>query len=438
MLVRGGVAALVSLLALCMEYTEENPFDPNVNGGRDPFELLAVADSGAVRLSWNELGLTGIQKYLVYRSAADSSDFVFHRELPAERKTVWADSVVSSDTVYYYRVSMVAGGEESHPSDIVSARPLEAPSPRLVVESVGEAVDTVDFSLNHTALNVALTNAGGRVLNVEEMSTTESWIRLTPPTNTVVAPGATRTLQIAVLRDSLDYRDAAYFGFVDIVTDGGNKTLTVRVLHKESSALLSVSPDTIDLDSSGSTARITLGNEGTAVMERCSLFTAQSWIGLETAMVTGLAEGATREVTVTVDRTDGGLEEGLNPGYVTVTSDGGNASVTVLVVKRRSVVPVLALQHDTLDVGEQNETATQVIQNVGTGTLSWELKAPSEKWLLVTGDLSGSLGADSSVAVTIEIVRDKPWRTGRVFAGADGAVARGRQPHFRGDRHESR
>lgn len=532
----GSLAA--GLAALCMEYPGENPFDPNTNGGRDPFALVAVPDSGVVRIGWSRPDAVDVSKFLLYRATdADSTEFVLHRELKAGDATSHVDSLVSSDTTYYYRLSMIAGGEESHPSASVSAVPLVGPSPKLVVDAGIDTADTVEFGEDLGEILITIRNTGSRTLTIHELAATPaSWLSFGNPADSSLAPGASRTLtirvdrdsivprtepytgtativsdggtwsrtvravaappelsvvlanepvdtldfdvnlsellltlknsggsalhieavtaspakwivpdslgdstiaasrattlRVTVLRDSLTYRDARYYGSVSISSDGGDTSLVVSVLHKEDVARLAVDVDSLDFDSTESTLTLSVSNTGNTSMQYCSLTTVQEWISLDPSVIAGLGVGASRSVGITVDRAHASMAVGENTGLVHLNSDGGPADVKVRAYKKKPIEPHLELGADTVDFEDKYDVRTLVLRNSGTGSLKWTVSGISEKWFEVPGADSGSLHEDSSVEISVRAYRDSIADPGTYFATVNVLSAQGGDREF--------
>ncbi|MBD3241922.1 MAG: hypothetical protein GF331_15135, partial [Chitinivibrionales bacterium] len=501
------LASALLVCLSCFEYGPVNPFDPNHNGGQDPFSLSAIGDTVAVCLSWNRMDAEGFERLLIYRDAGDSSDLTLVNEIDDQARTSWIDSGLSPDTTYYYRMSMIAGGRESNPSDIVSALPLERPRAVLVVTLDGLPADTLDYGVNHGTMSVAVSDTGPGALRISDVDVSYPWIEPSW-TSADIGPGESRVLRISIARDSLDDRQAPYTGTVTIVSNGGTLVLHVMVTQRADTPLLRISPDSLDFDSSGVSRVLRIANDGNGTMRRCTLTTTVSWVSFEPPALDSIEPGASREISVLLDRGDTALGDGENRAYVMASSDGGDFSVPVRVYKpvRTAVLSVstdtldfdtarssltltirndgnagldsavltsasswlsfepdtvrdigvgqsrdvtvladrasmqldtglnsavltvsspvgdrsvavlltkpfiaeayLSLQRDTLDFGETNLSLVQVLTNIGTLPLHWSLAAPDEAWLAFDGPTSGSLGPDSSVSLTVRVLRD--------------------------------
>ena len=421
-----GLFAIAMVIITCVEYPQTNPFDSAVNGNSDTFGLVAEADTNLVRLFWDAVNIPTLNKYAIYRSA-DSLDFSLLKKISGESKTEFADSLVSPDSTYYYRVTLFAKNIESNYSFVVSARPLAAiarfeipdtvffdstlnqqtfvignigstaiskctfsssqswitilPTQTLripggvsrdievtidrtdpvlatgpnigfvlveadvitrtlVVKAIKKSIpqlfasvnglkkDTLNFSLNLTSLQVNLANIGGGVLRISGITPSASWITAVLSDSSINSDGA-GVLTVSVIRDSLAIRNNPYSGSISILSNGGTAIMVISALHLQNTPFLSVTGDTIDLDSTKSVAQFTINNAGTAAMKNCSLSTSEDWTTVDPALITALASAGSRSVSVTVDRSSPGLKQGWNTAFIVIESDGGNASKTV-------------------------------------------------------------------------------------------------------------
>lgn len=171
---------------------------------------------------------------------------------------------------------------------------------------------------------------------------------------------------------------------------------------------LVVSPAAINFGSVATAENISIYNSGTGAIA-WTLSENISWL---TANVTsGTVTTETDHVKLKVDRT--GLNPGTYNGTVTVSSGSGNRNVAVSVT-----VPGAAdieVSPATLNLLNQQETATFTISNVGNGVLTWtiqlydsddvgtQISVPS---FMQLSPMSGNTTAGGTSEVTIQIDRD--------------------------------
>jgi hypothetical protein len=219
----------IAALALgCVEYDGRNPFDPAVSGGQDPFGLRAIADTTSVRLSWNRLDLSSVEKYVLYRATGDSLNLLPLVEVADIQRTSYTDQGLSAGSRYYYRMRLVADGEESNPSAVVGATPLAGRAPRLSLTIAGQPADTLDYDTGQSALTLTITDSGDADLVVDSIVVSHGWIALSFTRDTI-APGASAALVVGVVRDSLAPRTEPYTATLTITTNAGSPTVAITV-----------------------------------------------------------------------------------------------------------------------------------------------------------------------------------------------------------------
>ena len=122
-------------------------------------------------------------------------------------------------------------------------------------------------------------------------------------------------------------------------------------------------------------------------------------------------------VTVSVDRT--GLPDNTYMGMLSITSNGGSATVPVMMIV--STVPVLSVSPTTLFFSPTSTSHTFAIENVGAGTLEWSL-TDDETWISIVPPHAGSGDATVTVNVDPNSVPAGP-QIGHVFVGSNGGDA---------------
>lgn len=105
---------------------------------------------GQLTVSWNAAG--GASGYNVKRSNSRTSGFVTVANVPAGTLS-FADTVDSSLSTYYYKVSAVNPGGESADSTVAAAPVVVLPAPVLVIEATAPAGAVVNFTTSATDVN---------------------------------------------------------------------------------------------------------------------------------------------------------------------------------------------------------------------------------------------------------------------------------------------
>ena len=186
-------------------------------------------------------------------------------------------------------------------------------------------------------------------------------------------------------------------------TGGRNYTVTLTVSNSGGSdstsktiyvgkPTLSVSPTTLDFGCTETQKSFNISNSGCGTLT-WNVSESLSWVSVSKT------SGSNNDtINVTVDRS--GLDPGHHNGSISVTSNGGNATVTVEVD-----VPQLAVDPTNLDFGTTKTQLTFQVYNSSSGTLTWSL-SKSEPWITSAEPQSGSsTGPSDKTTVTVTINR---------------------------------
>ena len=306
------------------------------------------------------------------------------------------------------------------------------------------STQSLDFGTGQTSIGVGISNAGGGVLtwNATEQETSGGdWLSLQSSSGT-----APSTLNVQVDRTGVPV--GVYFGQVQMTSNGGNATISVRmeVAQAGGPPLLVVSTTGLNFGANTTTLNLSIQNGGGGVLNYTATNSETAggdWLD-HTPTSGGLSGGASQTVIVNVDRT--GLAPGAYAGTVLITSNGGNASVAVSMNVASGNQPVLSLTADSVHFPAAVSQAQIGVFNVGGGTLSFtatDNEFGGGNWLGVSpsagtapqtvtvtvnrtglqpGSYSGQVmfssnGGNQSVAITMEVVGQSlsPIDLGTVF-----------------------
>jgi hypothetical protein len=198
------------------------------------------------------------------------------------------------------------------------------------------------------------------------------------------------TITVSVDRTGLQtgFHSAA----VSVTSNGGNETVTVTMTVEElEQPVLSVTPLALDFGENLVTLQVTISNTGNGTL-LWGVNESLSWLSVSP----GTGSGGQ---TLTVTALRAGLSPGAYSGSFQVTSNGGNATVDVAVVKPDLGDPVLVVGPTVLNLSALQTNASFLISNGGTGTLSWVVQE-SIPWLTA----SPTSGTDGGV-VTVTVDR---------------------------------
>ena len=160
---------------------------------------------------------------------------------------------------------------------------------------------------------------------------------------------------------------------------------------ENSTPIIGVSTTTLEFDSTLSSLTFNIVNNGGGTLN----WTAtddQDWLSISSA--SGATSDQT-EVTVTVDRT--GMNPGDYTGTISITSDGGNATVGVNMTVAQ---PVMSISPTSLDFDSTLIELPFYISNTGGGSFTWTA-TPSTNWLAVN-PTSGTTMTQDTVLVTVD------------------------------------
>lgn len=173
----------------------------------------------------------------------------------------------------------------------------------------------LDFSTNFSQLTFTIRNSGTGKIDWTA-SSAQQWISITPTKDSTRAE--VDQITVTVNRNSLPPTD--YTGEITITSNAGSQTVNVK-MNVPAIPSLSLSTNSLDFDSTRTQMSFNVNNGGSGSLS-WSASGNQTWMTV--APPTGTNSGT---VNVTANRS--GLNPGSYSGTVSITSNGGNGSVTV-------------------------------------------------------------------------------------------------------------
>ena len=374
---------------------------PQINFGTiETIQTVSITNTGTGSLTW---------------SASENINWL---SLSPTTGSITADDTIYS-TISVIRAGLPQGNYEGVITFASNAGNDTLQVQMDVVPTLVVSESSLDFGTELTALTLTVTNLGGGDLEWAAASAA-NWLTISPTS------GSTQTeddvITLLVDRTGLDGGD--YSTAVTFTSNGGNYTVSVTMrvpLPPE----LSVSPTSLNFGASTSTMNLNISNNGDGVLN-WSVAADQGWI--TASPTSGETTTETGQVAIIVDRN--GLEVGDYSGSITITTNGGNATIPITL----NVVPgpTLSVTPSSLDFSASQSSMTFTITNVGTQTLEWNI-SDDQDWIsvsptsgsttteqdivtvtvdrngLAAGDYSGSVtvtsnGGDQVVAVSMEIL----------------------------------
>ncbi len=184
-------------------------------------------------------------------------------------------------------------------------------------------VTALDFGETETSQTFTITNSGGSML-VWSLNASEEWITATPAAGSIEATAST-TVTVEVDRSQL-VTVGVHEGTVIVSSNGGSTEIEITVTVPDQ-PVLEVSPSALDFGSEYVVKELLITNSGTGTLE-WEITAQESWITIDHATGT-TDEGEAEVVNVLVDRS-AVTELGTYSDELSITSDGGDTSVSVV------------------------------------------------------------------------------------------------------------
>jgi hypothetical protein len=236
---------------------------------------------------------------------------------------------------------------------------------------------SLDFGSTQVNKSFTIANVGGGTL---EWTISESvpWLAVSPASGTNNA-----TVNVTVDRSALPV--GIHTGSIFVTSNAGSTTVTARV-DVQGPPVLGLSPTALQIPATSSGSAISIWNDGGGTLT-WNITSDQPWLSANPP--SGVGDD---QVAVYVDRA--GLTPGTYYGNLFVTSNGGNATVSVETIATDAV---LIVNPNLLIFTPSTPTNTFWISNGGSGTLNWSLEL-FDPWVTAS-PLSGT----GSGVVTVNV-----------------------------------
>jgi hypothetical protein len=242
---------------------------------------------------------------------------------------------------------------------------------------------TLDFGYIDLTRDLTITNRGGGTLTWS-LSESTDWLLLS-------TTSGTNRETVTVTVDRTGIAPGTYTGAITVYSNDGTETVPVQMTVPPTDPILRVAPAALAFGEYLETTMLHIFNDGAAGLA-WNISSDQPWLSV--LPTSGVEDG---QVSVMVDRT--GMSYGTYYGSLTVTSNGGNQTVTVTMMVP-STVPVLDVSPITLPFAAHQTTLPLTVSNVGIGTLSFDITS-DQPWLTATPS-SGATGSYVTVSVTVD------------------------------------
>ncbi len=186
---------------------------------------------------------------------------------------------------------------------------------------------------------------------------------------------------------------------------GDEKSLIISLTP--SSTQLEVSPSTLDFLEDKTTLPLEITNTGDGLLS-WELIEDIPWMTVSD--LSGTVTGSERKtITITVNRA--ALNQGSYENVFTISSNGGNAIVTV----RLQVKTLLCVDPTDLSFGTSTEAKSVFVENCGTGTIDYNV-VPDSDWIKVSTTSGTVTNEKDPISVTVDHTNLNPGNyTGQVI-----------------------
>jgi len=309
-------------------------------------------------------------------------------ETPAASSSTVALNVLRtglSPGVYAHAVSITSDGGDATVDVTMSV----AQEPTLSVTPT-----SLDLGTTDTEASFAIHNTGGGTLTWDITSEPPEWLQVSA-TSGETASGAESAIVLTVSRTGLP--PGLYNHNISVTSNGGDSSLDVSMAIEELPAL-SVSPASVDFGTTETEASFAIHNTGGGTLTWDIASQPPEWLQVS-AMSGETQSGAESTIVLTVDRT--GLDPGVHTHTMSITSNGGDGSVDVCMAIEE--VPVLSVTPASVDFGSAETEASFSIQNIGGGSVTWDITSQPPAWLQLSA-MSGETqsGAESVIVLTVD------------------------------------
>ena len=129
-LLLGLLVGMLVYMACGGDRQRTNPLDPERPGEEVGFGLTAVGVKGGIELTWSGLEFPQFERFVIYRRAAGSGEF---EQVATATANAHKDSGLVEIVEYEYQVTVIVGGDESRPSKVSKAAPLDGVLPTVAL-----------------------------------------------------------------------------------------------------------------------------------------------------------------------------------------------------------------------------------------------------------------------------------------------------------------
>ena len=346
-------------------------------GNLDSVRTFTITNSGSGELTYT---ISKTADWLVLGSTAGSlvengkNGYILKTAAASEEITVTIDRRGLENGSYTDQLNITSNGGNATIAVTMDVIPELSVSPLLL--EFGSETDTLTFNI---------TNTGSGSLNWS-LSESALWLTADPMSGHI-----SKEAVVTVTVDRTGLENGYYAHQISIDSDGG--TAVIGVSMGISSPILAVSEAVLDFGAGSSELDFVISNTGVDTLN-WNLSKTADWLNIDPA--SGSLTTEERTISVTVDRT--GLDSGTYQDQISIDSNGGSRLVSVSMVVGN---PVLSVDMTSLDFGSVANSLNFQIENIGAGSLDWEI-SESVEWLTVNPASGSSTEEIDEIIVTVD------------------------------------
>ncbi|KAB2845873.1 MAG: BACON domain-containing protein, partial [Melioribacteraceae bacterium] len=227
-----------------------------------------------------------------------------------------------------------------------------------------------------------------------QLSSNETWIKLSA-SDGITSSKDNDEIEVMVNRENLEPGD--YEGSIKITSNAGEETVDVS-MKVESKPNISVSAKNLDFDTGFNSLSFKISNKGTGTLEWEIETISDNWLSVNP----GKGSITTGETAVFVNIDRNIMSPGNYNTKIDINSNGGKESVNIKVTVEEE--PILSVTPASIDFGSTLNSAILLLQNIGTGRLSWSSEIMyidgDEGWLQMN-QTSGNISSSRSINLSV-------------------------------------
>ncbi|MBU2491145.1 MAG: hypothetical protein KJ571_00870 [Bacteroidetes bacterium] len=252
---------------------------------------------------------------------------------------------------------------------------------------------SIIFNENQSVSSIDIINSSKIPLEWQ-LTASQPWIEINPSSGKT-NPNSTDKIEVKINKNGLP--PGNYSGVINIASSGGNGSVNLSMIINEVPKLKLNSPE-LFFDSNNSIETIEIQNEGTGKLN-WELSSDKTWITFNKKSGSCIPNKIDK-VEVNVNKIN--LAPGQYSGRIQIASNGGNASINVLLTITENIK--FSVSPKNLNFRDKDSSAVIEIKNTGDANLIWQASA-DQPWINILNS-SGTTAPKQSDIIDLFIIRD--------------------------------